>query len=46
MCRRESLRRWEDVFGDRVEYTRVFSEDADVEHFLWVTETEMFELGV
>lgn len=43
---RETVRGWEDVFGDGVEDGGVFTEDRDVEDFLRVGEAKVFELGV
>jgi len=32
---------WNDVFSDRVEVRRIFSEEVDVEDFLWIVEAKM-----
>jgi hypothetical protein len=40
------LRRRENVFGNRIEDTWVFSENLNVEDFLWVREAEVFKSRV
>ena len=38
MGRGELRRRWEDIFGNGVEYAGILPKEADVEDFLWITE--------